>query len=130
LADSQTYSLLYEPNSFRLIIIITQLQKKLSIEKQRQAFQLFVELMIQLEGSLFSVMDFYVPSTKHPILHVCCPVCDYPDPHIKIEHADKISLDLPPLFCTTQRLPKELQPSSYLPFGDSLTLQGFGKLDG
>ncbi|XP_065902901.1 uncharacterized protein [Dysidea avara] len=126
LGNSQIYSLLYEPNSFRVTIIVSQQHKNLHREKQKEAFKLFVELMVYLEESIISVMDLYIPSTKYPILHVCCPICGNPDPHIMVKHAAKISLDLPPLFCAKQGLPKELQPSSYLPFGDTLTVQEVG----
>ena len=112
-----------------MTIIVSQQHKNLHREKQREAFKLFVELMVYLEESIFSVMDLYIPSTKYPILHVCCPICDNPDPHIMVKHAAKISFDLPPLFCAKQGLPKELQPSSYLPFGDTLTVQEVGKLN-
>ena len=127
LGDSQTYYLLYEPNNFRLTIFITQRHKNLHIEKQREAFKLFVELMAELEKSIFSVMDMYIPSTKYPILHVCCPVCGNSQSHPMVEGATKISLDLPPLFCAQKEPRVELPPSSYLPFGETLKQYEVGK---
>ena len=129
LGDIQSYYLLFEPNSYGLKIVVIQEQKNICLQKQQEAFRLFIELMVYLEESIFSVMDLYIPSTTYPVLHVCCPICDNPDPHIMLEHASRISLSLPPLFCAQQGPRKILNPSSYLPFGDTLKQQDeIGKL--
>ena len=128
LGDSQTFYLLYEPNSFSMKIIIAQLDKDIQMEKQKKASQLFLQLMVYLEESIISVIDLYIPSAQYPVLHVHCPICDSPNPHIMVGCVDKISLNIPPLFCAQHGPQKRLPLTSYLPFGDTLKQQEIGKL--
>ena len=72
-------------------------------------------------------MKLYIPPTKYPILHVCCPVCDNSQPHLMVKRATKISLDLRPLFCAQKGPRVELSPSSYLPFAETLKQYEVGK---
>ena len=120
LGDNQAYFLSYEPNNFCLKIIVSQFKKISQTEKQLEAFKLFVSLMIYIERSLLSVMGSYLPSAKPPVLHVCCPLCDNPNPHVIIELDEVCSLSIPTLVCAQKGLQKVLPPSSYLPFGDAL----------
>jgi len=110
-----------------LKVVVVQLEKKVSLEIQGKAFNIFLQLMIYLEESIFSVMDLYIPSAKRPVLHVGCPFCDNPNPHIMLEQASKISLSLPSLLCTQGAQQKMLPKTSYLPFGDTLKQQDVGK---
>ena len=98
------------------------------MEKQRKALNVFFQLMVYLEESIFSVMDLYIPSAKRPVLHVGCPFCDNPNPHILLEHASKISLSLPSLLCTQGTREEILPKTSYLPFGDILKEKDIGKV--
>ena len=77
--------------------------------------------MLYLEESIHSVIKLYLPSTKPPVLHVSCPHCNAnANPHIMLEHATKISLNLR-LFCTKTGPHLKLPWTSYLPFGDELS---------
>ena len=71
-------------------------------------------------------MDLYLPSAKRPVLHVGCPFCDNPKPHIMVERVSKISLSLPSLLCTQGAQEKILPKTSYLPFGDFLQQKNIG----
>ena len=114
----QSYCLIYEPN---LKVCITQLEKNVNKESQKKAYNLFLELMHYLEESIHSVIKLYLPSTKPPVLHVSCPHCnDTANPHIMLEQAAKISLNLC-LSCTKTGPHLKLPPASYLPFGDKLS---------
>ena len=118
LGDNQDYYLVYEPSTFCLKIIVTQLKK--IPQGEMEAFKLFVSLMIYIERSILSVMESYLPSAKQPVLHVWCPLCDSPDPHIIVK-LDKIcTLSISTLYCSRKNRKKELPTTSYLPFGDSL----------
>ena len=127
LGDIQTYHLLYEPHNVCLKIVVVQLEKNPPVEKQGEAFSLFLQLMFCLEESIFSVIDLYIPCTKYPLLHVGCPFCNNPNPHIMVEHASRISLSLPSLLCTQGAHQKILPKRSYLPFGDTLKKKHVGK---
>jgi len=129
LGDSQAYYVLYEPNNFSIKVIFVQLDKDIQERQQKEAFQLFLELMIYLEKSIISVIELYIPSARHPVLHVHCPICDDPNPHIMLECISKISLYMPPLFCAQKGPQKRLPLTSYLPFGDTLKRQKVGKLN-
>ena len=126
LGDIQTYDLLYEPQNFCLKLAVVQLDKNPPVEKQRKAFNAFFQLIVYLEESIFSVMDLYLPSAKCPVLHVGCPFCDNPKPHIMVERVSKISLSLPSLLCTQGAQEKILPKTSYLPFGDFLQQNNIG----
>ena len=119
LGSLQSYCLIYEPNDFTLKVCITQLEKNVNKESQRKAFNLFVELMSYLEESIHSVIKLYLPSTKPPVLHVFCPICNIASPHIMLRQVAKISLNLN-LFCTKTGPHLKLPQTSYLPFGDEL----------
>ena len=119
MGKSQSYCLIYEPNNFSLKVCVTQLEKNLNRECQREAFALFIELMLYLEESIQSVINLYLPSTKSPVLHVFCPYCKSASPHIMLGQATKI-LDLQILFCTKTGRHLKLPRTSYLPFGDDL----------
>ena len=128
LGNLQTYCLLYEPNNFSLKVVVTQLEKQPAHKvKQKEAIKLFFQLMAHLEGSTQSVMKLYIPSAEHPVLHVCCPICVTPIPHIKVGCAKNISSNLSPLLCTREGQQQILPPTSYLPFGDTLEQQEVGK---
>ena len=128
LGNLQTYCLLYEPNNFSLKVVVTQLEKQPAHKvKQKEAIKLFFQLMAHLEGSIQSVMKLYIPSAEHPVLHVCCPICVTPIPHIKVGCAKNISSNLSPLLCTREGQQQILPPTSYLPFGDTLEQQEVGK---
>lgn len=127
LGDFQTYDLLYEPHNFCLKVVVVQLDKSPPVEKIGEAFSTFLQLMSHLEQSIFSVMDLYIPSAKHPVFHVGCPFCDNPNPHIMVECAGKISLNMPSLLCTKGIQHKILPKTSYIPFGDILKQQHVGK---
>jgi len=99
------------------------------MEKQRKAFSVFFQLMVHLEKSIFSVMDLYIPAAKRPVLHVGCPFCDSPNPHIMVEQASRISLSLPSLLCTQGIQQRILPKTSYLPFGDTLKQKDIGKCE-
>jgi len=118
---------LYEPNNFSLKVAVTQLEKQPHKMKQKEAIRLFFQLMAYLEGAIHSVMTLYIPSAKHPVLHVCCPVCSDPKPHIKVGRANRISSSLSPLLCTQEGQQQIIPPTSYLPFGDTLEQQEVGK---
>ena len=120
LGNLQSYCLIYEPNDFTLKVCITQLKRNVNKEKQRKAFILFVELMCYLQESINSVIKLYLPSTKPPFLHVFCPKCNTPSPHIMLEQATEISLNLRVLFCRISNPELELPRESYLPFGSEL----------
>ena len=121
LGDLQSYCLIYEPTDFILKVCITQLKKKVNKKKQSKAFILFVELMLYLEESIHSVIKLYLPCTKPPVLHVFCPKCNNTaSPHIMLEQAAEISLNLRTLYCTKTGLHQELLRTSYLPFSDEL----------
>ena len=120
LGNLQSYSLIYEPNHCTLKLCVTQLKKNVNKEKQRKAFTLFVELMLYLEESIYSVIKLYLPSTKPPVLHVFCRRCHTAKPHIKLGQATKISLNLQTLYCTETSDYLELPRTSYLPFGNEL----------
>ena len=111
----QSYCLIYEPN---LKLCITQLEKNVNKESQRNAFLLFVELMNYLKKSIHSVIKLYLPSTKPPVLHVLCPYCNATaDPHIMLKEVTLNSR----LHCTKTGPHLKLPPRSYLPFGDELS---------
>ena len=122
LGNLQSYCLIYEPNNFTLKVCITQLKKNINKKMRSKVFILFAELMLYLEESINSVIKLYLPSTKPPVLHVFCPkCCDTAKPHIMLEQASEISLNLRILYCTKTGLHWELQRTSYLPFGDELS---------
>ena len=75
------------------------------------------------------MIELYIPSARHPVLHVHCPICDDPNPHIMLECISKVSLYMPPLFCAQNGPQKRLPLTSYLPFGDTLKQQEVGKLN-
>ena len=127
LGDSQNYHLIYEANNYCLKVIVTQLNKVLSPQQQATSFELFLELMIYLEESIHSVINLYIPSTKLPLLYVVCPLCDVTTPHILLESARKISLNLPSLCCGEKDKPVIIPQSSYLPFSDTLTYEAYSK---
>ena len=127
LGDSQSYHLIYEPNSYCLKVVITQVTKELDLQLQIRGFKLFLELMAYLEDSIHSIMKLYIPSAELPVLHVVCPLCDTANPHIILENARNISLNFPLLCCAEKGAPEALLRSSYLPFGDTLTHQEFSK---
>jgi len=129
LGDSQAYYLLYEPNKFSIKIIVAQVDKSIQVRQQKEAFQQFLELMTCLKETILFVIKFYIPSARHPVLHVHCPVCDDPNPHIMLECVSKISLKMSPLFCAQKGPQKRLPLTSYLPFGDVLKQQETGKLN-
>ena len=104
-------------------MVITQVEKELDLQLQIRAFKLFLELMAYLEDSIHLVTNLYTPSAELPVLHVVCPLCDATNPHIMLEHARNISLNLPSLCCAEKGAPKALPRSSYLPLGDTLTHQ-------
>ena len=116
----QSYRLIYEPNDFTLKVCITQMKENVNMERQKKAFILFVELMSYLEESIHSVIKLYLPSTEPPVLHVFCPICNIASPHVKLEQATKISLDLA-LFCNKTGPDLKLPRTSYLPFGDEFS---------
>ena len=117
----QSYCLIFEPNDFALKVCITQVKENINKERQKKAFILFVELMKYLEESIHSVIKLYLPSTKPPVLHVFCPICNIASPHVKLEQATKISLDLG-LFCNkTGTDLRKLPRTSYLPFGNEFS---------
>ena len=76
--------------------------------------------MLYLEESIHSVIKLYLPCTKPPVLHVCCPKCSDTNPHIMLQQVSKISLNLPILFCNKTGKHVILPRTSYLPFGDEL----------
>ena len=121
LGNLQNYCLIYEANDCTLKVCITQLKKNVNKEKQQKAFILFVELMLCLEDSIHSVIKLYFPSTKPPFLHVFCPKCDIASPHILLDRATEISLNLQTLYCTITGPSMELPRTSYLPFGDEVS---------
>ena len=121
LGNLQSYCLIYEPNQCTLKVCITQLEKNINKKEQKKAFILFKKLMLCLEESIHSVIKLYLPSTKPPVLHVFCPeCCDTAQPHIMLEQAAEISLNLRTLYCTKTGLHQRLLRTSYLPFGDEL----------
>ena len=120
MGNLQSYRLIYEPIDFTLKVCISQMKKNVNKERQKKAFILFVELMLYLEESIHSVIKLYLPSTKPPVLHVFCPECNIASPHIMLEQATKISLDLD-LFCNKTGPDLQLPKTSYLPFGDEFS---------
>ena len=120
LNNLQSYCLIYEPHNFTLKLCITQLDKTLSKENKRRAFDSFIELMQYLEESINSVIKLYLPCTKPPVLHVFCTECSDTNPHIMLKQVSRISLSLPILFCTKTGKHLKIPRTSYLPFGDEL----------
>ena len=127
LGDSQNYHLIYEANKYCLKVIVTQLNTTLSLQEQATSFKLFLELMTYLEKSIHSVINLYIPSTKLPVLYVVCPLCDVTTPHVLLECAGRISLNLPSLCCAEKDKLEKIPRSSYLPFSDALTYEAFSK---
>lgn len=125
LGEMQSYQLIFEGNKARFKVVITQLDSNLKISTQIKSLKVFLELMKCLEKSIFSVMDLYIPSAMKPVLHVSCPICDNDNPHIMLECTCNISLQCQ-LFCDKNGL-NVLPRKSYLPFGDTLDYETFGK---
>lgn len=76
--------------------------------------------MLCLEESIYSIISLYLPCTKLPVLHIFCPKCCDTTPHIMVEKAQNISLNIPAKVCTKTGQYLKLLRSSYLPFGDEL----------
>ena len=120
LSNLQSYCLIYEPSNYILKVCITQLDKTISKESKRKAFDSFKELMLYLEESIHSVIKLYLPCTKPPVLHVFCTECGNTSPHIMLKQATEISLNLESLFCTKTDQHLKLPRTLYLPFGEEL----------
>ena len=109
--------LMYENSDSTLKVCITQLDKDVDEQAKRKACTLFIEMMQYVEKSIHSVIGLYLPSTKPPILHVYCPKCGDKSPHIMLDGATNISLNMERLFCTKTVPQFKLPRESYLPFG-------------
>ena len=116
LASFQVYRLVYDFKTYQIKLIVSQ--KVGCVDKKELYFSIltsFKELLLNLEQTLYKLMNLYLPSSTRPVVHVSCPHCSSGDPpHVEYMQEEMF------LSCCTGPVVLEIPQARYIPCGMNL----------